>query len=99
MRCFRCVFPLNLDVWIIRIHEHADHGVFGTTSCRSSNRFAQRSESYLLTPVALPPGRLRLTTKPAANGSRATVNTMGITEVTALAASAAGVLVAAITVT
>src|SRR5262245_62814270 len=28
MRCFRCVFPLNLDVWIIRIHEHADHGGF-----------------------------------------------------------------------
>jgi hypothetical protein len=41
-------------------------------------------------PVALPPGRLKLATRPAATGSTPTTNTMGIVVVTALAASAAG---------
>src|SRR5262249_12494011 len=43
-----------------------------------------------LTPVALPPGRLRLATKPILTGSPPTVNTIGIVDVAALAASAEG---------
>src|SRR6516165_8554007 len=46
----------------------------------------------MFTPVALPLGRLRLSTSPTAIGSAAVVNTIGIAEVAALAASAAGVL-------
>ena len=54
---------------------------------------------YPLTPVMLPLGRLRFATKPSATGSAAAVNTIGIVEVAAFAATAAGVPVAAITVT
>ena len=55
--------------------------------------------SKLLTPVMLPPGRFKLATRPNLIGSSAVVNTMGIIAVAALAACAAGVLVAAMTVT
>src|SRR5215831_5924937 len=41
-----------------------------------------------LTPVALPPGRLRLATTPSLTGSPVAPNTIGIVVVTALAASA-----------
>ena len=37
-------------------------------------------------PVTLPPGRLRLPTKPALTGSEAVVNTVGIVSVAAIAA-------------
>src|SRR5262250_1222518 len=53
----------------------------------------------MFTPVAWPLGRLRLSTSPISTGSAALVNTIGTAEVAALAASAAGVLVAAIRVT
>jgi hypothetical protein len=43
-----------------------------------------------LTPVTLPPGRLRLLTKPDLTGSRPLRNTIGIVVVAALAASTAG---------
>jgi hypothetical protein len=43
--------------------------------------------------------QVRLSTSPIAIGSAAVVNTIGIAEVAALATNAAGVLVAAITVT
>jgi hypothetical protein len=39
-------------------------------------------------PVALPPGRARLATKPSLTGSSLTPNTIGIVEVAAFAASA-----------
>jgi hypothetical protein len=42
------------------------------------------------TPVALPPGRLRLATMPSWTGSPAVINTMGIVVVAAFAASAGG---------
>jgi hypothetical protein len=51
-------------------------------------------------PVTLPPGRLRLPTRPNATGSLPIANTIGIVVVAAFAASAEGVpLIAAITVT
>src|SRR5947199_2014080 len=43
-------------------------------------------------PVALPPGRLRLVTRPSSTGSAPTAKTIGVVEVAALAATAAGVL-------
>ena len=50
-------------------------------------------------PVTLPPGRLRLATRPSATGSLLVVKTMGIVVVVAFATTAAGVLVAAMTAT
>ena len=52
-----------------------------------------------VTPVTLPPGRLRLATRPSWTGSLPISKTIGMVVVAAFAASAAGVLVAAITVT
>ena len=52
-----------------------------------------------LIPVTLPPGRARLATRPSLTGFSLTMKTMGIVVVAALAAIAAGVPVAAITVT
>ena len=43
-----------------------------------------------LTPVVLPPGRFKLSTKPIFTGSPPVVNTIGIADVAALAASAEG---------
>src|SRR6516164_7270070 len=50
-------------------------------------------------PVMLPLGRLSLSTSPSLIGSPPVWNTIGITVVAALAARAAGVLIATITVT
>ena len=44
-----------------------------------------------LTPVILPPGRLRLATSPALTGSSPLLKTIGMVVVAALATSAAGV--------
>jgi len=44
-----------------------------------------------LTPVALPPGRLRLATRPLMTGSLPVTNTIGTVVVAALAASVEGV--------
>src|SRR5262249_41562284 len=48
----------------------------------------------MLTPVALPPGRLKLATRPYWTGSDPLVNTMGIVAVAAFAAEAEGLSVA-----
>ena len=61
-----------------------------TTSRMSSSRFANIMEVSPLTPVALPPGRLRLVTRPSFTGSVEQVNTIGIVAVAALTASAGG---------
>src|SRR5262249_60908044 len=52
----------------------------------------------VVTPVTLPPGRLRLATQPSCTGSRLVVKTMGIAVVAALAGNVAA-LFAAITST
>ena len=41
----------------------------GTNSCSSSSRFGPTSTLSVVTPVRLPPGRLRLATRPASTGS------------------------------
>src|SRR5262249_24422945 len=60
-----------------------------TTSRRSSSRFAVNSALKKLIPVRLPPGRLRLATRPSLTGSSPTAKTMGIVVVAALAANGA----------
>ena len=52
-----------------------------------------------VTPVTLPPGRSRLATRPSRTGSAAISKTIGMVVVAAFAASAAGVVVAAIKAT
>jgi hypothetical protein len=62
-------------------------------------RFAPSSARTNATPVTLPPGRLRLATRPNLTGSPPLAKTIGIAVVAALAAIAEGVSCAAITVT
>src|SRR5260370_20524177 len=72
----------------------------GASSRNISNCFATSSAVWKLTPVALPPGRLRLATRPSLTGSMALTNTIGMAVVAALAAKTEGPPpVAAITAT
>ena len=75
-------------------------GVFGFTSMaivvalgtswrNSSSRFAPNTPAKKTTPVTLPPGRLRLATRPSLTGSLPVAKTIGTVVVAALAASAA----------
>src|SRR6516164_8084570 len=58
----------------------------GTISCNNPSRFDPSRLLKTLTPVTLPPGRLRLSTRPALTGSSPVVKTIGIVDVAALAA-------------
>ena len=62
----------------------------GMASCSSPIRFPSSSNVKMLTPVRLPPGRLRLSTSPIVAGSPPTENTMGTVAVAAFAAKAEG---------
>jgi hypothetical protein len=53
----------------------------GTTSLRTSSHFPLTPYSKFVKPVALPPGRARLATKPAPTGSAVCVNTIGTVRV------------------
>src|SRR5262249_47523137 len=57
----------------------------GTNSCSSSRRFVCKGPDPKLTPVILPPGRLRLSTRPVSIGSPPLTNTIGMVEVAARA--------------
>jgi hypothetical protein len=56
----------------------ATRTALGTSSCRSSSRFPTTSVLKALKPVALPPGRARLATRPSLMGSSPTPKTIGI---------------------
>ena len=60
----------------------------GASSCSRPKRFAVTSVRRTLIPVALPPGRARVETRPSLTGSSPTPNTIGIVVVAALAAIA-----------
>ena len=62
----------------------------GSNSRKSPSCFAQVTCEMKLTPVTLPPGRLRLATRPSLTGSPPVAKTIGTVVVAALAASAAG---------
>src|SRR5262245_57663712 len=87
------------------LHSHAVRSlwlIYGTSknSRHSTSRFAVSSTPRMVTPVTLPPGRLRLGTRPSATGSPPVTKTIGMVVVAAFAASAGGVPVTAtITVT
>ena len=71
----------------------------GTSTRRSSSRFAVISADRKFTPVALPPGRARFATRPNLTGSSLTENTVGTVEVAALASNAGALPDVAITAT
>src|SRR5262249_56125890 len=64
----------------------------GTSSWSSPSRLVATSWPKKLMPVALPPGRARLATRPSLTGSSPTPKTIGIVVVAVLAASEAGLL-------
>src|SRR4029453_11523663 len=64
----------------------------GTSCAANSRRFSTSWAPRKLTPLTLPPGRLRLATKPSLTGSLAVLNTMGMVAVDALAKIAAQLL-------
>ena len=64
----------------------------GTSSRSSSRRFGPSSLLSTKTPVALPPGRLRLPTRPRVTGSAPLLNTIGMVDVASLTARAEGPL-------
>jgi len=72
----------------------------GTSSCSNSSRLGASVLYRKLVPVTLPPGRLRLDTRPSLTASPPIEKTIGMVAVVALAASGAAALwIATITVT
>src|SRR5262245_42517752 len=67
----------------------ATMAALGTSSFSSPNCLAPKSVVVKTAPVMLPPGRLRLATKPVLTGSNPVVKTMGIAAVAALTAGMA----------
>ena len=63
--------------------------VLGISSCNIPSRLAIRSVTVKTTPVRLPPGLLRLATRPVLTGSKPVVKTVGIVPIVALAACTA----------
>ena len=54
-----------------------------TSSCSKLSRFGQSEALITVTAVVLPPGRLRLATRPSSTGSPAVAKTTGIAEMAA----------------
>src|SRR5262249_26388123 len=71
----------------------------GSNSCKSPSCFAARVATRKVTPLTLPPGGLRLATRPSLTGSPPLAKTIGIVVVAVLAAIVEGVSCAAITAT
>jgi hypothetical protein len=63
----------------------------GMSSCRRPSRFPPSSTLIVLSPVTLPPGRLKLATRPSCTGSPLVTKTIGIVVVARLAARTAAV--------
>src|SRR5262249_42723876 len=61
---------------------------FGAISHNSPNFFASRIDVAVIRPVTLPPGRLKLATRPDLTGSLLVMIKIGIVDVALLAASA-----------
>src|SRR5262249_31109159 len=64
----------------------------GRSSRKSPSCFAPSSTDMKRAPVTLPPGRLRLVTRPSLTGSPPVAKMIGTVVVAALAASAEGVI-------
>ena len=92
----RCI---SRDVRIAGVNKQRDRLAEGSSSRRSSKRFGPRILVKTLTPVRLPPGRLKLSTRPVLTGSAPVTNTIGMVLVAAFAAADAGASRATITAT
>src|SRR5262245_55821226 len=86
MCCFRYVSSVVEELF--GLTSTAIRTALGAKSCRTPSRLATTSADLRLMPVALPPGRARLVTRPSLTGSSATPKTIGIVLVAALAARA-----------
>src|SRR5262249_50719687 len=76
------------DSGLFGLERKATIVALGTSSCSSPSRLGPSSAANQLTPVTLPPGRLRLATRPRLTGSSLLVKTIGIVLVAAMATSA-----------
>src|ERR1700738_5605593 len=75
-----------------RIDQNGNANCLGHQVMQEPEPLGHNFEAKILTPVALPPGRARLATRPSFTGSSPTPKTSGIVVVAALAANAAGLL-------
>src|SRR6185312_12608017 len=75
-------------VGVGRIYQHGNRAARGEQLAQSSSRFAVTTGEKLIAPVAFPPGRARLVTRPYFTGSPPPVKTIGMVEVAALATTA-----------
>src|SRR5262249_57749105 len=71
----------------------------GSSSCNRSKCFGPKPAIKLYTPVRLPDGRLKLSTRPISTGSVPVKKTIGVVLVAAFAASDAGASQVTITAT
>jgi hypothetical protein len=76
----------SLKVGLVGLMSTAMMVAFGSSSRSSSSRFCATSTFKLVTPVRLPPGRIKLATSPTLTGSTAIAKTIGMVAVAALAA-------------
>ena len=83
----------------VRINERSNDVRRRGQLVQQLQRFDPSSTPNTVTPVRLPPGRLRLVTSPTSTGSNPIMKTIGIVVVVAFAAGAEGLPIAAITVT
>src|SRR5262249_53443693 len=74
----------------VRVYQHRDRGRPRHKLAQKLQPLRSNAPERKLTPVVLPPGRLRLGTSPSITGSLPVTNTIGPVVVTALATSADG---------
>src|SRR5207237_9171208 len=84
-------FQFELGLWILRIEHHRHRRYLGDDFFEQFESFPLKSGATILNPVAFPPGRARLSTRPAATGSPMIAITIGIVPVALLSAFAAAV--------
>src|SRR6516162_2793678 len=85
---------LSIPAAIAGSRSTATRDTLDAISLRSSSHFTPMPYSYKTKPVALPPGRARLSTNPAPTGSTVCANTIGTVRVTACNAATVGLAVA-----
>src|SRR5262249_61139969 len=91
-------FQIGLGAHGIRwIDQHGDSSGRGGQLAQQTQPLCRQLAEEKIDTSALPPGRLRLATRPSLTGSSPTPKTSGSSVVAALTASDAGVLVVTIT--
>ena len=85
------VSSLRLGFRTVRVHQHGNCRRLGHELAQQLQSLRPQHAGEKTTPVTLPPGRLRLATRPSLTGSLPVAKTIGTVVVAALAASAEGV--------